>query len=612
MIFFVANDGTIIKSGPSFVYQGSEDAGCVCVVAPFAANAECTAIFKLPNGELKSPLLLTAEGVVEGVINNASGKAYALWKRDIPEPIARYYGEVQVQFFFHFADRVLTTSSSTFTVGRGVARVLPDTPDDTVYEDILSNIVSLQSQLDNGAFTARSIYAWNSIYVYGVNELVYYPNKGEYGTILKSLIKENNTTPYAGEDLNSDYWQEIIDFNYLNNLYEIKTDAEQAALIAKGCAATAEAEATKAATYEAGAKSAKEVAEALKNTAVESAEAAKSWAEVAKQYAQFGIKFNTEYASLSELPTPGNSQFIYLIPNGSTGNNSYDEYMWVENKSDYEKVGTTEIDLTDYATLEKLFAEETTRSLADDTLGARIDTIDKVKADKNDTCPNMTVGNSLFATCSDSSGTTEKNVTIPGFIPQAGSRIVVRFTYAGTQPGMSLNVNGTGARFIVADGDSKYVRWPAGSTMEFVFDGSSWVIMGGYRLLGRPVGCVEIRTDNTSPGSLYGGSWERIADGKTLIGTGSGFTLGSEGGATTHSHTLENGYAAISMKQSNAAYWTRKSVSNYQPNFRSSDADVFSEFSSFKVAEATALGGSTDEAEHLPPYLVVNIWKRTA
>lgn len=175
MIFFVANDGTIVKSGPSFVYQGSEDASCVCVVAPFAANAECTAVFKLPNGELKSPLLLTAEGMVEGAINSASGKAYALWKKDIPEPIARYYGEVQVQFFFHFTDRVIATSASTFMVGRGVGRVLPNTPTPTIYEDILSNIAALRSQLDNGSFTARSIYQWN-VYHFS-NEL---PERG-YG-----------------------------------------------------------------------------------------------------------------------------------------------------------------------------------------------------------------------------------------------------------------------------------------------------------------------------------------------------------------------------------------------------------------------------------------------
>lgn len=299
MLFFVANDGTIIKSGPSSVYQGSEDASCVSVVAPFATNAEVTAVFKLPNGELKSPLLLTNAGIVEGVINKASGKSYALWKRDLPEPITRYYGEATVQFFFYLPDRVITTSASSFMVGRGVGVVLPDTPSQSIYEDILSSIASLRSQLDNGAFTARSIYQWNVYYagpgipdegygitktgqyckfhryydggddtgtytleiiekyagantdlyyidentdgesvgdfvydiseeyfhamatpVYGVNEIVFYPNIGEFGAFVKS-IKENNSNnpPYIDGELNSEWWAEVVNFNTITEDY---------------------------------------------------------------------------------------------------------------------------------------------------------------------------------------------------------------------------------------------------------------------------------------------------------------------------------------------------------------------------------------------------------
>lgn len=218
MLFFVANDGTIVKSGPSSVYQGSEDANSVCVVAPFAANAEVTAVFKLPNGELKSPLLLTNVGIIEGVVNNASGKNYALWKRELLEPIARYYGEVTVQFFFYFADRVIATSASTFTVGRGVARVLPDTPSQSIYDDILSSFASLQSQLDNGAYPARAIYAWNSTYSYGANEITYYPDIGLFGAFVKSKVSDNlNNPPYnADGELNSPYWEVVLDFNQLN------------------------------------------------------------------------------------------------------------------------------------------------------------------------------------------------------------------------------------------------------------------------------------------------------------------------------------------------------------------------------------------------------------
>ena len=38
MIFFVGNDGTVVKSAPSPVYQGGANANTVYLVAPFAEN----------------------------------------------------------------------------------------------------------------------------------------------------------------------------------------------------------------------------------------------------------------------------------------------------------------------------------------------------------------------------------------------------------------------------------------------------------------------------------------------------------------------------------------------------------------------------------------------
>ena len=53
--------------------------------------------------------------------------------------------------------------------------------------------------------------------------------------------------------------------------------------------------------------------------------------------------------SVSELPSTGESNIIYLVPNGSnTGNNVKDEFIWVDNK--FELIGTTEVDLTGYYT----------------------------------------------------------------------------------------------------------------------------------------------------------------------------------------------------------------------------------------------------------------------
>lgn len=81
-----------------------------------------------------------------------------------------------------------------------------------------------------------------------------------------------------------------------------------------------------------------------------SAEEAERWANTAKEFTESGISFNTGYTSFADLPEEGDSRFIYLIPNGNASPNFFDEYIWLSNKGSYEKIGTTEIDLSSYVT----------------------------------------------------------------------------------------------------------------------------------------------------------------------------------------------------------------------------------------------------------------------
>lgn len=217
MIFFVANDGTVINSVPSPVYQGSANANDIYLVAPFAEDLQASVAFKLPNGVWTVRYPMTTSGVIEGVINKETGKPYLGWQFTMPNDITRYYGTVTAQFFFHAAQGkvVVATSSTNFTVGRGVPTVLPDAPSDDVYELIQENLSALQSQLDNGAFAARAVYAWNPTYSYGANEITYYPDIGLYGAFVKSKAADNLNHPPYNEDgeLNSQYWEIVYDFN---------------------------------------------------------------------------------------------------------------------------------------------------------------------------------------------------------------------------------------------------------------------------------------------------------------------------------------------------------------------------------------------------------------
>lgn len=60
------------------------------------------------------------------------------------------------------------------------------------------------------------------------------------------------------------------------------------------------------------------------------------------------------YQVVTELPATGESGVIYLKANGGTNPNIYDEYIWYNNT--YEKIGTTDVDLSDYMLTSDLVA----------------------------------------------------------------------------------------------------------------------------------------------------------------------------------------------------------------------------------------------------------------
>ncbi len=49
---------------------------------------------------------------------------------------------------------------------------------------------------------------------------------------------------------------------------------------------------------------------------------------------------------VEELPSVGQNNILYLLPKTGGTSDAYDEYMWIN--SAWEKIGTTDIDLTDY------------------------------------------------------------------------------------------------------------------------------------------------------------------------------------------------------------------------------------------------------------------------
>ena len=219
MIFFVANDGTIISSVPSPVYQGGVNANSIYLVAPFAQNLQASVSFKLPNGVRTSRYPMTPVQELTGIVNEKSGQTYSGWQFSMPNEITQYFGTVTAQFYFYSAQQgiITATSYASFTVEKGVPSILPATPSEDVYDAIMENLSALSQQLNNGAFAARSIYQWNSAYAYGAGEITYYPDVGDFGAFVKSTVADNKgNPPYDAQGvLDAAHWETVLDFNQL-------------------------------------------------------------------------------------------------------------------------------------------------------------------------------------------------------------------------------------------------------------------------------------------------------------------------------------------------------------------------------------------------------------
>lgn len=152
--------------------------------------------------------------------------------------------------------------------------------------------------------------------------------------------------------------------------------------------------------------------------------------------------------------------------------------------------------------------------------------------------------------------------------------------------------------------------------------GAYKIYMHGDTLADHPVGSVWITEEKTAdPNTIFGGTWERYAKGRTLVGvdeedtTKKWNTAGLQAGVTTnnidHKHYETNGAdegsmyqvfgedggpygSTVQAKMNNASWKAQTSVGNIRVNKVSNIID----------------GSKT--INNMPPYITVYIWKRTA
>lgn len=161
-----------------------------------------------------------------------------------------------------------------------------------------------------------------------------------------------------------------------------------------------------------------------------------------------------------------------------------------------------------------------------------------------------------------------------------------------------------------------------------------------------PVGSIYMSTNNVNPATLFGGTWERI-QGQFLLASSSNYALGTTGGEATHALTAaempshnhsyakpnaNTGSTVLTVNQipshshtynhpeKNMTIWAQagsdgeviKALSDASKNTGSTGGGQGHTHTIPTASTNTGSKGSGTAHNNMPPYLVVNVWKRTA
>ena len=130
---------------------------------------------------------------------------------------------------------------------------------------------------------------------------------------------------------------------------------------------------------------------------------------------------------------------------------------------------------------------------------------------------------------------------------------------------------------------------------------------GYVDLAAYPVGAIYLSAVETSPASLFGGTWERLKD-RFLLGAGDSYNAGSTGGEATHKLTVSEIPSHNHVEMYGDRPWGDEFASG------SSASTNVTKWSANETKKTNMTGstGGGDAHNNMPPYLVVYMWKRTA
>jgi hypothetical protein len=198
MIINVLANGDIKNIKPENIYQGSNDANTIYLLAPFSANVNALINFELPQThEIKGEFMFDAPTQISSELN--------MWTLKVNHALTEYYGDVKYQIRFVSNSQVIAVARGQFKVYEGVFTDLTEVPPEDVFVKILGNLTTIKADLLNGNLEARALKEYSEAYNYSLNSYVV-SNQGGVGKIYYSKIENNKGNPLT--DTNS--WGAIL------------------------------------------------------------------------------------------------------------------------------------------------------------------------------------------------------------------------------------------------------------------------------------------------------------------------------------------------------------------------------------------------------------------
>ena len=154
--------------------------------------------------------------------------------------------------------------------------------------------------------------------------------------------------------------------------------------------------------------------------------------------------------------------------------------------------------------------------------------------------------------------------------------------------------------------DTVYGATPAYTSLDQLKDGEKPTAKAVYNLVDTiyPVGSIYMSVSSTNPSILFGGVWEQIED-KFLLSSGSSYNSGDTGGEETHTLTIDEMPSHNHSRRTSPQSFAERDTSG-------NDIISASSGTAKGLVKNTNNTGGGLAHNNMPPYLVVNIWKRTA